>query len=178
VQALERALFALEDSADCIAPREFASRVRGVLERTGWTGWQPWLRLDITSGPCGSVSSYGGNSVRTVGGQLDATHLRVMVFAGAHRSTERLLAGPDGISGPLMDASGERCYSQVELRELARRRLAGTGRSVTFSASQPDGGMMLETPRGARLAAGCAVITDVRPAQDGLNIAVHMWERG
>lgn len=177
VEALERALFALEDSADCIAPREFASRVQTILKRTGWAGWRPWLRLDITSGPCGLVSSYGGNSVRTIGGHLDARQLRVMIFAGAHRSTEKLLAGPKGIGGPLIDASGERCYTQHELHALARRRFAPTGRSVAFTASQPDRGVTLEGPRGSRLAAGCAIITDVTPAKDGRNITVHTWQR-
>ena len=178
VRALEHALFALEDSADCIAPREFASRVRTLMHRTGWASWQPWLRLDITTGPCGSVSSYGGNSVRTIAGSLAADAKRVMVTAGPYRSTEVLLAGPHGIGGPLIEASGDRCYTQAELHELARRRFAGTGRSVAFTASEPARGVMLEGARGARLSAGCAVITDVGPAKDGRNVTVHVWERG
>jgi hypothetical protein len=176
-RALEHALLALEARADCIPPRTLATRVQTLLRRSGWTGWRPWLRLDITHGPCGRVSEYGGDGERSVGASLAGEQGRVMVFAGARRSTEALLNGRGGIGGPLFEASGKRCYTQAELRALVRRRLTGTGRSVRFSVSPPDDSVMVQGPRGARLAEGCAIIASVEPARDGLNVVVRFSQR-
>jgi hypothetical protein len=81
VRDLTRALIAIESSATCIAPRELAARVQTLLQKSGWNGWRPWLRLDLGRGPCGTVSETGAYGSRSIGG-LDATGRRVMVFAG------------------------------------------------------------------------------------------------
>jgi hypothetical protein len=85
VRDLTRALIAIESSANCIAPRELAARVQTLLQKTGWNGWRPWLRLDLGRGPCGSVSEMGSDGSRSIVG-LDATGRRVMVFAGPDRA--------------------------------------------------------------------------------------------
>jgi ribosomal protein S12 methylthiotransferase accessory factor YcaO len=76
-----------------------------------------------------------------------------------------------------MDASGKRCYTQAGIRELTRR-LASTGRSVQFTVSRPPVTVQLMDERWRRLTAGCAVVTDVSAAADGLGLVVQIWQRG
>jgi hypothetical protein len=175
VAELERELIALEDRADCVEPREFARQVDALLERMGWTGWRTWLRDDIDTGPCGSVSGYGGDGRRTIAGALDPGGLRVMVFAAASRSLEELLIRE---GGALMDASADRCADPADLRELTRRRLGGTGREIGYTVSEPENGVQVDGPRGDRLAEGCAVIVGVGPSRDGFGIDVQIWQAG
>jgi hypothetical protein len=78
VNAFARDVMALERSG-CIPPREFAGRVQDLLNRSGWTGWRTWLRLDVRDGPCGKVSGQGGDGRRTIEGSLDTEGHRVIV---------------------------------------------------------------------------------------------------
>lgn len=50
------------------SPRARSARAQTVLDGAGRTGWRPSLRLDLADGPCESISSLGGNGVRTIGG--------------------------------------------------------------------------------------------------------------
>ena len=85
VTAFARDVTALEASAGCIPPRELAERVQELLDRSGWTGWRTWLRLDVSDGPCGSVSGLNGDGTRSVEPALDVDGRRVMVFGGPDR---------------------------------------------------------------------------------------------
>jgi hypothetical protein len=80
VGALARKVLALEESAGCIPPKQFAARVQALLDRAGWAGWRPQLRLDVSDGPCGVVSALNGDGSRSVEPALDFENRRVMVF--------------------------------------------------------------------------------------------------
>lgn len=176
VNAFARDVQAIETSADCIPPRALERRVQALLDRTpGWSGWRTWLRLDVESGPCGSVTSIGGDGSRTIEGSLDADGHRVMVFGSPSRSTIELLNTPEGPGNRLIDASGERCYTIAGLHDLARRRLGETGRTLTFSAVTADENVEIMDARGRRLKEGCAVIVGLAPTPDDRGIVVELW---
>jgi hypothetical protein len=173
VAELERAILAIVRGADCLPPPVLAGRVQRLLDRSGWTGWTTWLRLDVSPGPCGSVSGVGGDGRRSIAGALDEAGHRVMVFGAPPRSTEDLLSGPGKLVQTLMDESGERCYAPDELAGHVRRRVAAAapGRSVTVE-TRIEGTADLFDARGARLEAGCAVVGIVGPAGNGRDLIV------
>lgn len=78
---------AIEASARCIPPDELARRVQALLDRSGWSGWTTWLRLDVSDGPCGSVSGRNGDGTTSVEPSLDVDGRRVMIFGGPPRSS-------------------------------------------------------------------------------------------
>jgi hypothetical protein len=153
--------------------------VQRLLDRSGWTGWTTWLRLDVSPGPCGSVSDPGGGRGRSVAGALDEAGHRVMVFGAPPRSTQDLLYGPGKLVPTLMQESGERCYDPDELAGQVRRRVAAVapGRSVAIE-HRVEGGADLFDARGARLEAGCAVVSTVGPAADGRDLIVTIARKG
>lgn len=155
VNAFARDVMALEKRTDCLPPRELARRVDALLERSGWTGWRTWLRLDVEDGPCGAVSDQGGNGRRTIEGSLDADGHRVMVIGTAARSTMDLLYSPGGLFMQIDAASRERCLTRDHLEALVRRR---TDRAVRFEGAP----------------SGCATVVDVLPAADGYGIVVAL----
>jgi hypothetical protein len=179
VAELERAILAIEREADCLPPEALAGRVQQLLDRSGWTGWTTWPRPDVSPGPCGSVSNPGGGGRRGISGSLDEAGHRVMIFGGPPRSTEDLLCGPGKLAPALMDESGERCYSPDGLADHVRRRVAAAapGRSVTVETGT-DSGIELGDARGARLAAGCAVVIGAGPAGTGHDLVVTIIRKG
>jgi hypothetical protein len=179
VAELERAILAIERGADCLPPPVLAGRVQRLLDRSGWTGWTTWLRLDVSPGPCGSVSGLGGGGRRSMAGALDEAGHRVMVFGAQPRSTEDLLYGPGKLAPTLMDESGERCFGPDELAGHVRRRVAAAapGRSLTVE-TRVEAGADLFDARRARFEAGCAVIGDVGPAANGRDLVVTIVRKG
>ena len=145
-----------------------------LLERSGWTGWRARLRLDVEDGPCGTVSSPGGDGRRTVEGALDVQDRRVMVFGTSSRALTDLLHGPHGIAGPAMDASGERCYTVEGVQALARLRLAEARRPLSFTTGTRPAETDIAGERGDRLDQGCAVIVGISPTPDD-RILVEIW---
>jgi hypothetical protein len=169
VAELERAILAIERDADCLPPPVLAGRVQRLLDRSGWTGWTTWLRLDVSPGPCGSVSGLGGGGRRSISGALDEAGHRVMVFGAQPRSTEDLLYGPGKLAPTLMDESGERCYGPDELAGHVRRRVAAAapaGRSPSRPGSRPGRTCSTRAGRGSRPAASSSA-TSARPATAG-----------
>jgi hypothetical protein len=81
--------------------------VDALLERSGWTGWRAWLRLDVEDGPCGAVSGLTGDGRLTIDGTFDAHGRRVMVVGTAARSTRVLVYGTDGLFAKLDAAVAE-----------------------------------------------------------------------
>jgi hypothetical protein len=173
VAELEKAILAIEREADCLPPGALAGRVQRLLDRSGWSGWTTWLRLDVSPGPCGSVSNVGGGGRRGISGSLDEAGHRVMIFGAPPRSTEDLLFGPGNLAPALMDESGQRCYSLDGLADHVRRRVAAAapGRSVTVETGT-DSRIELGDARGSRLAAGCAVVVGAGPAGNGHDLVV------
>jgi hypothetical protein len=176
VVALHRAVVAIEASADCIPPEELARRAQALLDRTGWEGWRAVVRDDIKDGACASITSHGGDGERYFEGSLWFADRELNVFPGVSRSFENLLySTEEGIAGPLMDASGERCYDRAGLDAMVRERIASTGRRVELYAAEPlIEGASISGPRGRRQRDGCAVIVEVGPAEDGEGIRVGL----
>lgn len=173
INAFARELEQLEASVDCLPPREFERRVQALLDRSDkMTKWRTSLRLDVTDGPCGTVTEIGGDGRRMIEGSLSPETRRVMIFGGAARSTMDLLYGASGLAGSLMDESGSRCHTRADLEATVRRRLAGTGRALTLTAEKSAADLAGE--RGRRLAQGCAVVSDVHPARDGRSVVVSI----
>jgi hypothetical protein len=178
VRVLQHDVFALEAGADCIAPRELATRVQALLRRSGWTGWRTVLRLDVGSGPCGSATQLDGGGGRSLAGSLDAATHTVMVVGGPPRALVDGLYARGGVAGPLIDASGDRCYGPDDVRALARGRLASFGLPVRFATTRPPADVTIQGARGARLSAGCAIVTDVAAAPDARSLVVTLRQRG
>ena len=176
VAKLERDILALEATADCIPPEELAARVQALLDRNGWAGWRTWLRLDASQGPCGSAASQQDGEAN-LGGHLDYQDRRVMVFGQAPRSLLDLLYRRGGLAETLLEESGRRCYTLDQLRDLIRRRVAVTGRSVRFQVGtrQPQPGRHLGDAREQRYQAGCAIVAAVGPDgnNQGVEVAIH-----
>ena len=161
---LEKAILAIEGSADCLPPEVLAARVQRLLDRSGWTGWTTWLRTDVSPGLCGSVSSLGGGGDRSISGALDDAGRRVMVFGALPRSTEDLLYGPGKLVAALQDESGERCYDPAELARQVRRRVAAAapGWSVTVE-HRVQGGLDPTDARGRVRRAAPSSTASFRP---------------
>jgi hypothetical protein len=89
VASLDRAVRSLEARSGCIEPRQLAVEVQALLARLRWTGWRPWLRLDLGGGPCGAVTGpQTGGRPRTIL-LMDFTNRRIAVFGTPHRSRPR-----------------------------------------------------------------------------------------
>jgi hypothetical protein len=99
-----------------------------------------------------------------------------MVFGAPPRSTEDLLGT---LAPALMDESGERCYDPAGLTRHVRGRVAAAapGRSVTIETGA-DSGLEWDGARGARLAAGCAIVIGVGPAANGHDLVVTILREG
>jgi hypothetical protein len=180
VGTLERDVIALEKTADCIAPAELARRVDALLARTGWVGWHTRLRLDVSRGPCGSVTGLGGDGRESIAGSLDPEHRVVMVFGAPYRSTAALLyAAGTGLAPRLEDASGGQCYSVDSLEAYMRSAVAPTDRAVSFTVTTGrPAGEEFSDAREARYQAGCAVLIDLTPAADGRGLVGAVLHRG
>lgn len=165
------------ERAGCVPVDEFARRVQALLDRTpGWEGWQVDVRDDLTQGPCGSVTMPTGEGSRSIDGMLDAGSRTVIVLGTIPRALEDLLYSPHGISGALMDVSGERCYAVPELEALARKRLAEAQLPITFDVGARKRGVEIMDAREARLNAGCAVIVGVATKANGSELVVAIWD--
>jgi hypothetical protein len=176
VVALERAVTEIERSG-CVPVDDFAGRVQALLERTpGWEGWKVDVREDLAEGRCGSVTMPGGDGSRSIDGALDAEKHTVIVYGALPRELFALLYSPDGLSGQLMDASGERCYTVPELEDLARQRLARAQLPIAFEIGERKPGVEIIDAREARLDAGCAVIVSVSAPSDGRELVVGIWD--
>lgn len=173
VVAFERAVSALEASA-CIPPGEFAERVQRLLDDGGWTGWRTEVRSDLATGPCGSVTTMGGNGTRSIEGTLDPREKLVIIIPEPPRALMNLLYAPDGIAAPTMDATGRRCYTVEGAQALARRRLAEAGLPLTFTVGSKPAETDIAGPRGDRLDEGCAIIVNIGTAPED-RLRVEIW---
>jgi hypothetical protein len=176
VNAFAREVTALEQRVGCMPTDEFAERVQDILDRSGWNGWSVWVRHDLDEGPCGGVTNLRGNGQRSIDGALAGGEHRVMVYGRLPRALENLLYSANGVSGALMDTSGERCYTVSELEDLARERLAEARLPITFAVVAPKPGVEITDARQARLDEGCAVIVGVSTKDEGRELVVGIWD--
>jgi hypothetical protein len=177
VHAFARAIAALEKRVGCMPTDEFAARVQDILDRSGWKGWSVWVRHDLDEGPCGSVTGLGGDGQRSIEGALAGDERRVMVTGRLSHATEDLLYSSDGIVGPLLDASGARCFDVAGLKDLARQHLGAADLPLTFSVKPPpDADVEIEGGQGERLAEGCPIIVGVSTNGDGRELVVEIWD--
>jgi hypothetical protein len=170
VARLAEAVMALEDRQDCVAPAELARGVRRLLDAQGWIGWRAEVRSPL-GGPCGTVSNLDGAGRRRIDGALDPSEKIVLVSGVAARSTLALLYGRDGLAPTLEDESGTRCFTISELTTLVQARAESLGRSAGVELAPPlPSSVSIADAREERYRAGCAVLTDVRAARDGLSL--------
>jgi hypothetical protein len=168
VARLERDLRAIERSADCVPPKELARRVQAVLDRSGWTGWTTTVVADAAGGPCGHVLAPAEPDGRRILGELDVDGRRLSVWGEPPPSTMDLLRR---LSPALAEESGERCFTVDQLRAHVRQRVAPTGRRVTFNLIRDAApGQAIPGARGARLAAGCAIVEKVGADHNGRDL--------
>jgi hypothetical protein len=178
VATLQTGILALEGAADCTPPPQLAQRVQALLDSSGWTGWRTRLRLDRSSGPCGSVSGLGGDGRRSIAGSLDADRRLVMVVGAPNRSTERLMYGPNGLAPRIEDVSGTRCLSLDGMKAEAAALAAPSGRDVSFNLTTGrPANEEFGDAREQRYQAGCTVATDVTAAPDGRGLVVTLLRR-
>jgi hypothetical protein len=181
LKEFQGAVMALERSADCIPPRRLERQVQALLRRSGWAGWQTWLRLDDEAGPCGRLSQPRGDGLREIGGSFDTEQHRIMIWSSMPRSLEEFLFVPGSVGVRLMDSSGERCYSLEALKAHASSMLAPAGRPVSFRLGQLAEDAGIVSPRGDRYVEGCAIIGDSYPLfseGEAATIVVEILQRG
>jgi hypothetical protein len=178
VAGLERQILALERSSDCIAPAELARRVQRLLDRSGWTGWTASVNGGLGDGPCGSVSTLGGDGRRYLAGSLDADGRRIFVFRGApRRTTDLLYSAQRSLLAPLFAESGATCFSFGELAERARDVFAANGLTVRVTRGSVPRGTALddEDGRWSRYQAGCAVLAGGEPGDDPHSVVLEFF---
>jgi hypothetical protein len=165
-----RSVTALEAQHDCASPAALARSVQKLLVQQGWTGWTAEIRSPL-AGPCATVTGLDGSGRRRIDGALDATRHVVMISGEASRSTMTLLYSAGGLAPTLEDESGSRCFTIAGLTALVDTRVRATGRKATVTVGPSlAGGETIAGLRGTRYKAGCAVLTDVRAADDGRNV--------
>jgi hypothetical protein len=169
VARLADGVLALETERDCVAAADLARGVQALLDEQGWAGWKTELQSPL-DGPCATVSLLDGSGRRSIQGSLDATRHVVIVSGSAARSTMSLLYGARGLAAAIENESGSRCFTVDRLTALVRARAAAVGRTATVQLDPPlPSTVTLADARGALYDAGCAIVTDVRPAAGGRN---------
>jgi hypothetical protein len=169
VEHLAAGITSVEARGDCLPPGDLVRSVQQLLDQQGWIGWKAEVR-SASSGPCASVSSLDGSGRRSIQGALDPTRHVIIVSTGAARSTMTLLYGANGLAPAIEQESGNRCYTVGTVTALVEERAIAVGRSARVELDPPlPRTVRITDARGPRYAAGCAIVSDVRPAADGRN---------
>ena len=115
---------------------------------------------------------------RSIIGSLDTSRHVVIVSGSAARSTLTLLYGAHGLAPAIETESGSRCFTVAALTALVQARARAVGRLATVQLGPPlPNTVTLADARGARYDAGCAIVTDLRPAADGRNLVAIIPRR-
>lgn len=174
VARLAAGISSLEARGDCLSATDLVLSVQQLLDRQGWSGWKPEVRSP-SAGPCASVSLLDGSGRRSIQGALDSTRHVIIVSTGAARSTMTLLYGTNGLAPVIERESGNRCYTVATVTALVEARATAVGRSARVELDPPlPTTVTIADARGPRYAAGCAIVTDVRPAADGRNFIARV----
>jgi hypothetical protein len=176
VNALERALGALQRGHDCIAPMVLVGEVRRVLARLGFADWRPELNhppIFVPGGPCGQ---FPGTDTQPSDPYLalDSGHRAVILGSGPALSTDRLR---DAVEPRLITDSGRRCLSLTAARSLTRRMLTPSRFSAKFAVTAEPSGQQFNPARHTRYTDGCAVVIDIAPAPSGRTMDVWLNAR-
>jgi hypothetical protein len=188
IHALEGALTADYDHADCISPNQLARDANADLQRLGFTGWQAVIDTRSAAGqeyagPCGEFPATGA-SISAADAALDATNHTVMIEIGAPRSTLQLA---ENVSGQALDASGDQCYTLAGAQQLVSDMLdkaAGHTVPVKFAVTQEPAGSnaMGGSGNGATgdgrqtyYNQGCTIVSGFGTASDGQTFLVLLW---
>jgi hypothetical protein len=177
VARLEHAFLAIEASADCIAPRRLAALVQRRFERLGWSGWTARVNPRGT-GPCASVSHFGGDGRRYI--HFDQAARTVQVSRTGPRRVEDLLYSADRSLLPvLFDASGARCFSLAGLRARVERTFAAHGLTARVEPARVPRGSALDDDDGrwTRYTAGCAVVAGGAPGPERASVTIEVFVR-
>jgi hypothetical protein len=180
VAQLEREVLQIESSADCIAPQELVRRVQQLLDRSRWTGWTVRVNRGLGRGPCGSVSSLGGDGQRYISGALDADTQQVLVSRTASRRLVDLLHSADhSLLVPLFDESGAQCFSFDGFVDRVRQVFGAHGVDVAVRRATVPAGTALDDDDGrwTRYKAGCAVLAGGEPAAEPDSVAIEIFQR-
>lgn len=161
VADLAKRIAAIEQRADCIPPRRLAAAAQAALDRGGWTGWRTVVEPS-GGAPCGLISRQGGASL-DLGPAMRPETGEVVVTTGPPRSLTEQLFGPRALGAQLIDASGARCFTPVELQEYTIRKLAPIGLDVRFRTERLPANSGMVAPRGERYAEGCAISLGAYP---------------
>jgi hypothetical protein len=177
---LERRILAIEASADCIAPRDLVRRVQRLLDGSGWTGWSARARSGAGAGPCGTVSSLGGDGNRYISSSLDADTREVLVSHSASRRIINLLySAESSLLLGLFRESGARCFTYDGFVERAREVFAAHGIDVAFRRTTipRNTGLDDEDGRWTRYRAGCAVLAAGDPGPNTHSVIIQVFQR-
>lgn len=181
VSRLEQRIVALESATDCRSPHDLARDAQAVLDEEGWAGWRAVV-APRGRGPCGWIRRLGGAQL-SLGPALRPATGELVVTTGPPPALHAQLLGEGSIGSTIVDASGSRCFTVPELRDLARDRLAVTGLDIRFKLGVLPANVGVEPPRGDRYAEGCAIALGAHPVypSDGaiaveVEILHETWE--
>lgn len=172
VYALQQALAADYNRADCTAPQQLAQEAQADLQRLGFTGWKAVVGTSTAfnvqyAGPCGDFPG-GGSATWNVAAALDATNHTVTILSGAARSIQQAARRT---FTQALTATERRCYTLAGAQQLVRHLLDTTaGRTVPtkFAATrQEPGGQFSDGARQRYYDQGCTLFADLSIASDG-----------
>ena len=175
---LQAVAVAFEQGAGCLAPREFARGLTGVLRQRGWRNWRAVAAGG--EGPCGRVSVPTGSTiVGTIAPAVDAGSRTIDVEGRPPLQLERALYEPGSPGARLFDISGERCFTLAGLERHVRTVFAPLGRPIRFSHRSLRSFAEVTGPRGDRYAEGCAIYEGVHVDYSGgrLEIVAELSQR-
>lgn len=176
VHALQQALAADYNKADCVPPQQLAQDADSDLQRLGFAGWHAAIdrssaATDEYGGPCGQFPALGG-SISSPVAALEADHRTVMIEIGASASTLQLA---ERVVTPAVAASGERCYTLATAQQLVHNMLntaAGHTVPVKFAVAREQSGPQALLGRQQYYDQGCTVISGIGTASDGQTFLV------
>lgn len=176
VHALERALTTDYNKTDCMTPQQLAQDADSDLQRLGFVGWHAVIDTSSAAGaeyagPCGEFPATGA-SISTADAALDASNHTVMIEIGATRSVLHLAEHTDG---PMLAASGQRCYTLATAQQLVHNTLnaaAGHTIPVKFAVAQEPPNTQTIDARQHYYDQGCTIVAGFGTGSDGQTFLV------
>lgn len=175
LRTLQRALLALQNAHDCIAPATLAQQARAVLATEGFSGWRlitpppdPGDALPAgTGGTCGKLT---GNPSSTI--DIDTQRHLVTESVGPPRS---IAAEINHVEYQLGTTTYWKCFTPTSIRTLVRRAFASTPLRPHFATVAAQGGFQ---PRSQRLYdKGCVRFSLAIPGNDNRFVDVLLNAR-
>jgi hypothetical protein len=185
IHALEHALTADYNQADCVPPSQLAQDANADLQRLGFIGWHAVIdRSSATgaefAGPCGEFPATG-SSISTADAAFEARNQTVTIEIGAPHSILQLA---ESTTEPMINASGDQCYTLAGAQQLVRNMLdkaAGHTVPVKFAVTKepPNTNALGGSGSGATADGrqtyydrGCTIVASTGTASDGQTFMV------